>query len=155
MPKRPSKKPAPRSTKKVAASLRQLPDAAAMTRPRVPGVHVEADVTILVREIGALITSARRQVSVTANAALVTLCWQIGRRVRTEVLEGRRAEYGAQVVSAAGKQLAAQYGRGFGEKNLRRMVQFSAVFPDAEIVAALLRELGWTTSRCSSRSRTR
>ena len=78
-----------------------------MTRPRVPGVHVEADVTILVREIGALITAARRQVSVTANAALVTLYWQIGRRVRTDVLEGRRAEYGAQVVSAVGKQLEA------------------------------------------------
>ncbi|MFP2926886.1 PDDEXK nuclease domain-containing protein [Pyxidicoccus sp. 3LG] len=40
--------------------------------------------------------------------------------------------------------MEAQYGRGFGEKNLRRMVQFSAVFPDVETVAALLRELGWT-----------
>ena len=41
-------------------------------------------------------------------------------------------------------QLGARYGGGFGEKNLRRMVQFSVVFPDTEIVAALLRELGWT-----------
>jgi predicted nuclease of restriction endonuclease-like (RecB) superfamily len=144
MPKRPTKKPAPRTSKKVAASLRQLPNAAAMTSPRVSGVQLEAEVTSLVREIGTLITAARWQVAVTANAALVTLYWQIGRRVRTDVLEGRRAEYGAQVVSAVGQQLETQYGRGFGEKNLRRMVQFSAVFPDAEIVAALLRELGWT-----------
>jgi hypothetical protein len=48
-------------------------------------------VTVLVREIGTLITTARRQVSVTTNAALVTLYWQICRRVRTDVLEGRRA----------------------------------------------------------------
>ena len=48
---------------------------------------------------------------------------------------------------AAGKQLEARYGRGFGEKNLRRMVQFAAVFPDAGIVAALLRQLGWTHFR--------
>ncbi len=37
-----------------------------------------------------------------------------------------------------------RFGRGFGEKNLRRMVQFSEAFPDPEIVAALLRQLGWT-----------
>lgn len=40
--------------------------------------------------------------------------------------------------------MEGRLGRGIGEKNLRRMVQFSAVFPDAAIVAALLRELGWT-----------
>lgn len=111
---------------------------------RVFGEHVEADVVTLVHEIGAMIDGARKLVSATANATLVALYWQIGHRVRTEVLESRRAEYGAQVVPAVGKQLGAQYGRGFGEKNLRRMVQFSEVFPDVEIVAALLRELGWT-----------
>jgi predicted nuclease of restriction endonuclease-like (RecB) superfamily len=40
--------------------------------------------------------------------------------------------------------LEVEFGRGFGEKNLRRMVQFAETFPDAEIVAALLRQLGWT-----------
>lgn len=33
--------------------------------------------------------------------------------------------------------------RRVGEKNLRRMVQFTEVFRDPEIVAALLRQLGW------------
>jgi predicted nuclease of restriction endonuclease-like (RecB) superfamily len=64
-------------------------------------------------------------------------------RVRTEVLRGRRAEYGAQIVAAVGRQLETSYGRGFGEKNLRRMVQFATVFPRTEIVAALRRRLGW------------
>ena len=36
-----------------------------------------------------------------------------------------------------------RYGRGFGEKNLRRMVQFAEAFPDERIVAALWRQLGW------------
>jgi len=40
--------------------------------------------------------------------------------------------------------LESEFGRGFGEKNLRRMVQFAEVFPDEQIVAALLRQLGWT-----------
>lgn len=81
--------------------------------------------------------------AVAANAALTTLYWQLGHRVRTQVLEGQRAEYGAQIVAAVGRQLETRYGRGFGEKNLRRMVQFATVFPDAEIVAALRRQLGW------------
>src|SRR6187402_3505681 len=54
-----------------------------------------------------------------------------------------RAEYGAQIVAAVGRHLEARYGRGFGEKNLRRMVQFATVFPEAETVAALRRQLTW------------
>jgi hypothetical protein len=41
-------------------------------------------------------------------------------------------------------RLEVEFGRGFGEKNLRRMVQFAEQFPDEQIVAALLRQLGWT-----------
>jgi predicted nuclease of restriction endonuclease-like (RecB) superfamily len=131
------------SLKKVAAPQRQSP-APLEKASRLSGVKVDADVALLVNELGAMIEAARKQVAVAANAGLVTLYWQIGYRVRTEVLEGRRAEYGAHVVPAVGKQLEARYGGGFGEKNLRRMVQFSGLFPDTKIVAALLRQLGWT-----------
>ena len=141
--KRPKKEAAQPGRQKVAAPLRQSPGL--LENPSgLSGVEVDATVALLVDEFGAMIEAARRQVAVAANAGLVTLYWQIGYRVRTEVLAGRRAEYGAQVVPAVGKQLEARYGAGFGEKNLRRMVQFSGVFPDAQIVAALLRELGWT-----------
>lgn len=71
------------------------------------------------------------------------LYWQLGKRVQAEVLEGRRAEYGARIVAAVGRQLEARYGRGFGEKNLRRMLQFAEAFPDRAIVAALWRQLSW------------
>ena len=33
---------------------------------------------------------------------------------------------------------------GFEEKNLRRMIQFAEVFPEKEIVVALIRQLTWT-----------
>jgi predicted nuclease of restriction endonuclease-like (RecB) superfamily len=104
----------------------------------------DVDVPALVRNLGAMIDDARKQLAVTADATLAKLYWQIGHRVRTEVLEGRRADYGAQVIAAAGKQLGVHYGRGFGITNLHRMVKFSSVFPDAKIVAALLQQLGWT-----------
>jgi hypothetical protein len=41
-------------------------------------------------------------------------------------------------------ELAAEFGRGFAEKSLRRMTQFAEVFPDQQIVAALSRQLGWS-----------
>ncbi|WP_199789712.1 PDDEXK nuclease domain-containing protein [Sorangium cellulosum] len=91
-----------------------------------------------------MIEAARRQVAQAANASLTTLYWQIGVRIRQDVLKERRAEYGAEIVAALGRQLEARFGRGFGEKNLRRMVQFAEAFPDAEIVAALRRHLGWS-----------
>jgi predicted nuclease of restriction endonuclease-like (RecB) superfamily len=126
-----------RAAKKSAALLRELPGAPV-------GSLGDVDVPALVRDLGAMIDAARKQIAATADATLATLYWQIGHRVQTEVLEGRRADYGAQVIAAVGRQLGVRYGRGFGEANLRRMVQFSSVFPDTKIVAALLRELGWT-----------
>jgi hypothetical protein len=60
----------------------------------------DIDVPALVRDLGALIDGARKQVSITANAVLSALYWQIGNRIRTDVLDGRRAEYGAQIVAS-------------------------------------------------------
>ena len=38
----------------------------------------------------------------------------------------------------------AEYGRGYSEKNLRRMMQFAEAFPQEEIVATLSRQLSWS-----------
>lgn len=91
-----------------------------------------------------MIEAARRQVARSANTMLTTLHWQLGARIREEILEERRAEYGAEVLGLLGRDLEARYGRGFGEKNLRRMVQFAEAFPDPTILVSLIRELTWT-----------
>jgi len=95
-------------------------------------------------DIRKLIDEARQSVAITVNAGLTMLYWKIGRRINLEILKGERAEYGAEIVSSLSRQLETEYGRGFSEKSLRRMVQFSTVFPDEQIVAALLRQLNWT-----------
>jgi hypothetical protein len=33
-------------------------------------------------------------------------------------------------------RLEVEFGRGFGEKNLRRMIQFAELFPDEQILTA-------------------
>jgi predicted nuclease of restriction endonuclease-like (RecB) superfamily len=100
--------------------------------------------TKLFKELRDLIQSTRVGVAQAVNSALVLLYWQVGHRIRSEILESRRAEYGEQVVPTLATQLAMEFGQGFAEKNLRRMIQLAEVFPDREIVVTLSRQLGWS-----------
>jgi len=53
------------------------------------------------------------------------------------VLGKERAAYGCQIVVSLSRQLVEEHGSSFGEKNLRRMIQFVEVFPEEEIVVSL------------------
>jgi predicted nuclease of restriction endonuclease-like (RecB) superfamily len=98
----------------------------------------------LMADLRSLIHATRSGVAQAVNSAQVLLYWQVGQRILTEILRHRRASYGEAIVATVSRQLAADYGRGFAEKSLRRMIQFAQLFPDREIVAALSRELGWS-----------
>ncbi len=98
----------------------------------------------LLADVRGLILAAREQVARAVDSGLVTLYWHIGRRVHQDILKEKRAEYGAEIVATLSRQLEAEFGRGFAEKNLRRMVQFAEAFPDERIVATLRRQLGWS-----------
>ena len=81
--------------------------------------------------------SPDQQVAQAANAALTRLYWHVGQRIRKEVLKNERAEYGEQILPTLSTQLVAEYGKAFGLRSLRRMVQFAEVFPDEAVVVAL------------------
>ena len=98
----------------------------------------------LLDDVRALIDDARTLTAKAVNSALVTLYWQIGRRIRKEVLLEKRAEYGERIVETLSAQLTAEYGRGFGRRSLFRMMQFAEHFPDDQIVSALSTQLGWS-----------
>lgn len=98
----------------------------------------------LLTDIRDLILSARRQVAQAVNAELTMLYWEIGRRIREDILEKKRAAYGKEIVAALGRQLESEFGRGFGRRNLFHMIRFAEVFPDLKIVQSLITQLGWT-----------
>lgn len=91
-----------------------------------------------------MILAARQEVARTVDSRLVILYWHIGQRVRHDILQNKRAEYGGRIVSALGRQLAGEFGRGFDEKSLRHMIRFAEAFDDEAIVSALRRQLTWT-----------
>jgi hypothetical protein len=99
---------------------------------------------VLIEDIRQMIGEARRSVATTVNAGLTLLYWRIGKRIVDEVLGKERAAYGQQIVVSVARQLVQEYGPSFGEKNLRRMMQFAEIFPAEEIVVSLIRQLSWT-----------
>ena len=72
--------------------------------PRVRGGPSPAK---LLQDLRDLIRSARSGVAQAVNSALVLLYWQVGQRIRTEILESKRAAYGAEIVSTLSRQLSA------------------------------------------------
>ncbi|RYF82659.1 MAG: DUF1016 domain-containing protein [Comamonadaceae bacterium] len=98
----------------------------------------------LLSELRGLIDQARRHVAQTANSAQTLLYWHMGLRIGREVLKGRRADYGEQIVATLSTQLVQEYGRGFNRSALARMIKFAEAFPDEGIVATLSQQLSWS-----------
>jgi hypothetical protein len=104
---------------------------------------IRHDETLLC-DLRGLIEETRAHVATTVNAALTMLYWRIGQRINEEVLKGERAAYGAEILQTVSAQLMVEYGNSFSEKNLRRMIQFSEVFPDEQILVSLIRHLSFS-----------
>lgn len=115
-----------------------------MSKKQAKSSIMPAAPTELIGDIRRLIDETRAAAAAAVNVALTMLYWRIGGRINREILKGKRADYGAEIVSALSRQLEAEYGSGFAEKNLRRMIQFAEVFPDEQIVVSLIRQLSWT-----------
>ena len=108
---------------------------------RKPNVRLPAG---LLTDIRGLIEDTRQNVARSVNSALVLLYWHVGKRIKDDVLKQKRAGYGDRIVATLSYRLTADYGRGFGRRNLFRMIRFAEVFPDPRIVSALMAQLGWT-----------
>lgn len=98
----------------------------------------------LLTDVREMILKTRESVARTVDASLALHYWEVGRRIRQDILKEKRAEYGAEIVVTLSRQLEREFGRGYADKNLRRMVQFAEVFPAAKIVVTLSRQLGWS-----------
>jgi len=98
----------------------------------------------LFNDLRALIIEARQDVAREVNSALVLLYWRVGKRIRQDILNEKRAEYGEEIVPTLSTQLVPEFGDGFSKRNLFRMVRFAEVFPEENIVVTLSRQLGWS-----------
>jgi hypothetical protein len=76
---------------------------------------------------------------------MVEAYWNVGRMIVEEEQQGKkRAKYGAFLIRDLSFRLTEEFGKGFDERELRRMRQFYQLFP---IRGAVRPELSWTHYR--------
>ena len=98
----------------------------------------------LITDIIKLIDKAQHHVAREYNNAQVLLCWLIGKRIDQEILKYQRATYGENIMEHISQELTLKYGKGYGVVNLSRMLKFSRLFSDQQIVSTLSKELSWS-----------
>ncbi|MCF8306739.1 MAG: PDDEXK nuclease domain-containing protein [Ignavibacteriales bacterium] len=98
----------------------------------------------LLAELSLLIEKGKNQAVTQVNSILTLTYWQVGKKINEHFLKNKRAEYGQQIVATLSAQLTEKFGKGFNGRNIRRMMLFSEVFPDFEIVATLSPQLSWS-----------
>ncbi len=110
-------------------------------------MNIEKTSSKLFVDVKQMISNARRKVAVTANSELILLYWKVGNRVRKDVLNNSRAEYGKQIVKKLSNKLTIEYGRGWSENQLRHCIRSAETFQKEQILYAVRRELSWTHIR--------
>ena len=95
----------------------------------------------LLDDLRRMIEETRQAVATIVNTALTMLYWNVGRRIREDVLQEKRAEYGREILPTLSAKLTIEYGRGWNERNLAYMVKFAEIFPDETILHALCAKL--------------
>ncbi|MCK5437383.1 MAG: DUF1016 family protein [Desulfobulbaceae bacterium] len=111
-----------------------------MTAKKIPAQHNDA----LLHDLRRLIEETRSTVATTVNTALTMLYWRVGKRINEEILKGKRATYGAEILPTLSAKLVPLYGEGFSARNLARMIRFAECFQYEEIVVTLIRQLSWS-----------
>ena len=98
-----------------------------------------------ISEIKDILISAKKQVYVAVNSAMVQAYWLIGKRIVEEEQGGeKRAQYGKEIIKTLAKELSNEFGKGFEARELRRMRQFYLVFEKWD---SLRPELSWSHYR--------
>lgn len=98
-----------------------------------------------INEVKEILKSARQKAYTAVNSAMVEAYWKIGRRIVEEEQNGKeRAEYGKEILKNLSKELTEEFGKGFGERNIRNIRQFYVLFSDYEKWKSLISKLTWT-----------
>lgn len=94
-----------------------------------------------------IVEGSRQRLAITVNAEICMMHWQIGKRIKDDVLYNQRAEYGKQIVKNLSDKLTAQFGKGWGYEKLKHCVRSAYLFSEHDIRYAVRIQLTWTHLR--------
>lgn len=99
----------------------------------------------LYKNISSILRNARENVYKAVNFVMVQSYWSIGQLIVEDEQKGEtRAEYGKAVLGKLSLKLTEEFGKGFDERELRKMRQF---YQEFQIRDSLRPELTWSHYR--------
>lgn len=101
----------------------------------------------LYQDVCSLIENTRQRLATTVNAEACIMHWQIGKRIKEDVLYNKRAEYGKQIIKKLAMKLTERYGNGWSFYKLQHCVRAAYTFSEEQIVYATRIQLTWTHLR--------
>lgn len=94
--------------------------------------------------VGNIIEQSKRTIAVYLNSEVSMTYWKIGKYIAGELDAIGEDKYGSMIVATVSRQLTEQFGKGYTRAGIFRMVKVARVFPEAEIVTTLSRQLTWS-----------
>ena len=91
-----------------------------------------------------IINESRKHVATYVNTTMLFTYWNIGKMIVEEQGGSSKAKYGNKLIAELSKQMTLDFGKGFYERNLRKMRQFYLMYPIWDSVRP---ELTWTHYR--------
>ncbi len=91
-----------------------------------------------------LMNESRQHVLTYVNTTMLFTYWNIGKMIVEEQGGSSKAKYGDKLISELSKQMTFDFGKGFDERNLRKIRQFYLMYPIWDSVRP---ELSWTHYR--------
>ena len=107
----------------------------------------DIDENRLYDDVCEIIDDTRHKVAAYVNAKACWLNWNIGVRIKEDILYNQRAEYGEKVLKNLSKKLRHRYGKGWGYEKLQHCVRSAYTFSKEEIEYAVSIQLSWTHLR--------
>ena len=91
-----------------------------------------------------LIDDSKISIAVAVNQRLTILYWNIGKMIKGEILNNKRAGYGEQVIQNLSKKLTSEYGSGWSKQQVWNCLYTVEIFPKEKIISTLSGELSWS-----------
>ena len=91
-----------------------------------------------------IINESRKHVVTYVNTTMLFTYWTIGKMIFEEQGGSNKAKYGDKLIAELSKKMTLDFGKGFDERNLRKIRQFYLAFPICDSVRP---ELTWTHYR--------
>ncbi len=98
----------------------------------------------LFQDVKQLIETSKVNVAKVVNQEMSLLYWHVGDRIKKDVLQDKRAEYGKKVIKNLSTQLAREFGKGWSEKQIRHCLYTVETFSDKKLYVSITECLTWS-----------